>query len=65
MQRNNYAVELKELVAQFRIRKEFAPEDNLELEYLRQTADNIDSEIIDLLSRRMEISAQMGEIKTK
>ena len=55
--------ELKELLAQLIIRKEFAPEDNLELEYLRQTADNIDSEIIDLLSRRMEISAQMGEIK--
>lgn len=55
--------ELKELLTQLIIRKEFAPEDNLELEYLRQTADNIDSEIIDLLSRRMEISAQMGEIK--
>jgi chorismate mutase len=45
------------------IRKEFAPDALLELEYLRQTTDNIDAEIIDLLSKRMEISAQLGEIK--
>lgn len=45
------------------IRKEFAPDALLELEYLRQTTDNIDAEIIDLLSKRMEISAKLGEIK--
>lgn len=55
--------ELMALLTSLVIRKEFAPEDNLELEYLRQTTDNIDAEIIDLLSRRMEISAQMGDIK--
>jgi chorismate mutase len=55
--------ELRVLLSQLIIRKDFAPHDNLDLEYLRQTADNIDAEIIDLLSRRMEISAQMGEIK--
>lgn len=55
--------ELKELLQSLVIRKEFAPDANLDLEYLRQTTDNIDAEIIDLLSKRMEISAQMGEIK--
>ena len=47
------------------IRKEMASDGNglLELEYLRQTADNIDAEIIDLLAKRMEISGQMGDIK--
>lgn len=47
------------------IRKEFVPDGTglLELEYLRQAADNIDAEIIDLLGKRMEISGQMGDIK--
>jgi len=35
----------------------------LELEYMRQAVDNIDAEIIDLLAKRMEISARMGEVK--
>lgn len=37
----------------------------LELEYLRQTVDNIDAEIIDLLGKRMEMSALMGDLKRK
>ena len=39
------------------------PEEHLELEYLRQSADNIDEEILDLLARRMELSRKMGIIK--
>lgn len=55
--------ELYILLENLIIRKEWAGDESLKLEYLRQTADNIDAELIDLLSRRMEISAQMGEIK--
>ena len=55
--------ELSILLENLIIRKEWAGDESLKLEYLRQTADNIDAELIDLLSRRMEISAQMGEIK--
>lgn len=55
--------ELQQLLEHLLIRKGLAPDDNLELEYLRQVADNIDAELIDLLARRMEISAQMGHIK--
>lgn len=57
--------ELCNLMQSLVIRKEFAPDGTglLELEYLRQTADNIDAEIIDLLAKRMEISGQMGDIK--
>lgn len=59
--------ELKDLLNTLIIRKD-APEETeglLALEYLRQTADNIDAEIIDLLAKRMELSSQMGEIKKK
>lgn len=57
--------ELDALLKNLIIRKESAPDGTglLELEYLRQTADNIDAEIIELLARRMEISGQMGVIK--
>lgn len=55
--------ELHALLAQLLVRKTSVPHHNLDLEDLRQTADNIDAEIIDLLAKRMEISAQMGNIK--
>lgn len=57
--------QLTHLLQELTIRKEAASEGTgqLQLEYLRQTADNIDAEMIDLLARRMEISGQMGEIK--
>lgn len=48
------------------IRREMAEtegEDLLKIEFLRQSADNIDTEIIELLAKRMELSAQLGEIK--
>lgn len=58
---------LKDLLQQLVIRKEIPSGSSgiLELEYLRQVADNIDAEIIDLLARRMEISSQMGDIKRR
>jgi chorismate mutase len=57
--------QLKELMANLVIRKtdNSGGDSMLELDYLRQTADNIDTEIIELLARRMEISARMGDIK--
>jgi chorismate mutase len=57
--------ELRQLLLNLTIRNEYPISENglLELEYLRQTVDNIDAEIIDLIGKRMEISSQMGEIK--
>lgn len=57
--------QLRELIANLVIRNTYtrSGDSMLELEYLRQTADNIDTEIIELLARRMEISARMGDIK--
>lgn len=37
--------------------------DNDELEYLRSVMDGIDTEIIDLLGRRMELSLRIGNVK--
>jgi chorismate mutase len=34
-----------------------------QLEYLRQLMDSMDAEIVDLLARRMELSAQIGAVK--
>jgi len=34
-----------------------------ELEYLRQIMDSLDAEIIDLLTRRMDLSIRIGEVK--
>ncbi|MBS1689365.1 MAG: chorismate mutase, partial [Bacteroidetes bacterium] len=34
-----------------------------ELEYLRQLMDSLDTEIIDLIARRMELSERMGLVK--
>jgi chorismate mutase len=58
---------LQNILAQLTVRKDKNEnsEANLNLEYLRQVADNIDIEIIELLARRMEISTKMGEIKRK
>lgn len=57
--------ELQQLLLNLTIRNEYPTGENglLELEYLRQTVDNIDAEIIDLIAKRMEISGQMGEVK--
>ncbi len=57
--------QLAQLLAQLHIRNENYPEAiaALDLEQLRHTADNIDSEIIELLAKRMALSNQMGEIK--
>jgi chorismate mutase len=57
---------LRELLNQLVIRKESfeaETEDLLQIEFLRQSADNIDAEIIELLAKRMELSAQLGAIK--
>lgn len=47
------------------IRAEFTSDmsSQVQLEYLRQLMDNMDAEIIDLVSRRMELSDQMGDVK--
>lgn len=57
---------LKDLLEHLVIRRESweaGCEDLLKIEFLRQSADNIDAEIIELLAKRMELSAQLGEIK--
>lgn len=36
---------------------------SVDLEYLRQLMDSLDAEIIDLIARRMELSARMGGVK--
>jgi chorismate mutase len=60
-------LQLKELLEHLVVRKTYSSSEHsmLELEYLRQTADTIDTEILELLARRMEISARMGDIKHK
>ncbi|HRO42354.1 MAG TPA: bifunctional 3-deoxy-7-phosphoheptulonate synthase/chorismate mutase type II [Flavipsychrobacter sp.] len=56
---------LKEMLQQLIIRKHFTADmsKSTELEYLRQLMDTVDAEIVDLLARRMELSARMGTIK--
>lgn len=57
---------LKDLLQHLVVRRESweaEGEDLLKIEFLRQSADNIDAEIIELLAKRMELSAQLGEIK--
>jgi chorismate mutase len=56
---------LKTLLANLVIRSEkiTGQHGKLELEYMRQAVDSIDAEIIELLAKRMEISARMGEVK--
>jgi chorismate mutase len=57
--------ELRELLAGLVVRDEFTRDMNslAQLEYLRQVMDSIDSEIIDLLGKRMELSEKMGDVK--
>jgi chorismate mutase len=56
---------LKAILAGLVIREEFTRDMSgiAQLEYLRQLMDSIDTEIIDLLARRMELSEQMGDVK--
>ncbi|NDC43128.1 MAG: 3-deoxy-7-phosphoheptulonate synthase [Chitinophagia bacterium] len=58
---------LLELLATLIVRKEFTADNvcNAELEALRQAMDSIDQEIVDLIARRMELSAAVGAIKRK
>jgi len=57
--------QLKTILAALVIREEFTEDmsKSMELEYLRQLMDSVDAEIIDLLSRRMELSERMGIVK--
>ncbi len=47
------------------VREEFTQDMSaqVQLEYLRQLMDSIDSEIIDLVAKRMELSIRIGEVK--
>lgn len=56
---------LKHLLDHLVIRKQFTADmsKSNELEYLRQLMDSVDTEIVDLLARRMELGKRMGEIK--
>jgi chorismate mutase len=56
---------LKDILARLTVRQEFTEDmgAQAQLEYLRQLMDSLDAEVIDLLSRRMELSTQMGEVK--
>jgi chorismate mutase len=56
---------LKEILAGLVIRDEYTSDMSglTQLEYLRQVMDSIDSEIIDLLAKRMELAGKMGEVK--
>jgi len=56
---------LKEMLAKLIVRKHFAADmsKSTELEYLRQLMDTVDTEIVDLLARRMELSERMGAVK--
>lgn len=59
---------LRALLGSLVIREEHASttEDiRTEIEHLRQVMDTLDAEIIDLLARRMELSARLGSIKKK
>jgi len=57
--------QLKTILAGLVIREEYTQDmsGQVQLEYLRQLMDSIDTEITDLLGKRMELSEQMGEVK--
>ena len=57
--------QLKDLLAGLIVREEYTQDmsGQMQLEYLRQLMDSIDTEITDLLGKRMELSEQMGEVK--
>ncbi|MCW3124188.1 MAG: cytochrome [Flavipsychrobacter sp.] len=56
---------LQEILSTLVVREEYTTDMSgvMQLEYLRQLMDSIDSEIIDLLAKRMELSGKMGEVK--
>jgi len=56
---------LKEILNQLVIRQQYTTDAGigLTLEQLRQQMDSLDAEIIDLIARRMELSARIGEVK--
>jgi len=56
---------LKTTIEKLIVRKHFTVDmsKSTELEYLRQLMDTVDTEIVDLLARRMELSDRMGTIK--
>ncbi len=57
----------KVMLQQLIVRKPFTADmdksSESELEYLRQLMDTVDTEIVDLLARRMELSTRMGVVK--
>ena len=56
---------LKEILAGLIVREEYTQDmsGQMQLEYLRQLMDSLDSEIIDLIAKRMELSEQMALVK--
>jgi chorismate mutase len=56
---------LQTLLKELKIRQEFTADMSklTELEYLRQLMDSVDSEIIELIARRMELSERIGSVK--
>ena len=56
---------LMEILDHLVIRDEFTQDmsSQVQLEYLRQLMDSIDTEIVDLVAKRMEISGKIGDLK--
>ncbi|MEI8280378.1 MAG: bifunctional 3-deoxy-7-phosphoheptulonate synthase/chorismate mutase type II [Bacteroidota bacterium] len=56
---------LKELLSHLIVREQYTDDMSkvMELEYLRQLMDTVDAEIIELLSRRLELSERIGAVK--
>ena len=56
---------LKEILGGLIVREEYTQDmsGQMQLEYLRQLMDSLDSEIIDLIAKRMELSEQMALVK--
>ncbi len=56
---------LKEILSELIVRQEFTQDMTalMQLEYLRQLMDSLDTEIIDLIAKRMELSEQMALVK--
>lgn len=57
--------DLKEMLNNLIVRRPFTEDmsKGTELEYLRELMNSVDTEIIELLARRMELSARMGAVK--
>ena len=56
---------LKHVLENLLLRNEFTQDmtGQMKLEYLRQLIDSLDTEIIDLVAKRMQLSGQMGTVK--